>query len=203
LTVEEFRTQYASEEACRKLLYQLRWPNGFCPYCDCQQGYMVAARNVIECQECRSQVSLTSGTAMHASKLPLNFWFFAIFLISSGTPCSARQLSKIFDIHYKSASLMLRKIREAIKSLNVRRFGSHNEKSGSTYGEEPEAIRAYRMSADQTRSFIRNTYRRVRREYEASYAEEHRFYRFMRSDRNEFHFILHDLIGMPPVKAHT
>ena len=37
-----------------------------------------------ECASCRRQTSVTAGTVMHASKLPLTVWFWAAYLMAAG-----------------------------------------------------------------------------------------------------------------------
>ena len=36
-----------------------------------------------ECADCSRQTSVTAGTIMHASKLPLTIWFWAAFLMAT------------------------------------------------------------------------------------------------------------------------
>jgi transposase-like protein len=44
-TLLEFNDRFLTEEACRKYLYQLRWPNGFhCPRCG-HSKYWVTKRH--------------------------------------------------------------------------------------------------------------------------------------------------------------
>ncbi|MCY9656974.1 hypothetical protein P5G65_33220 [Paenibacillus chondroitinus] len=62
------------------------------------------------------QVSLTAGTLMHKSKLPLLLWFQAIqFLIKEGVECTASALSHVLEINYRSAQLLLKKIQFAFE----------------------------------------------------------------------------------------
>lgn len=56
------------------------------------------------------QVSLTAGTIMHKSKLPLLLWFQAIqFLMEEGVEGTASILSHVLEINYRSAQLLLKK----------------------------------------------------------------------------------------------
>ena len=38
---------------------------------------------VYECADCGRQTSVSAGTLMHASKLPLTIWFWAAFLMAT------------------------------------------------------------------------------------------------------------------------
>ncbi len=119
LTIAEFKRRFPDENACRKHLFQCRWPVGYCcPRCEHPHYYYVETRDLYECRKCRMQTSITAGTLMHGSKLPLQFWFLAIFLVSSGQPCSARWLAATLQLNYRSALGMLRKIRHAMRREN-------------------------------------------------------------------------------------
>ncbi len=70
------------EEDCENLLMSMRWSNGFCcPRCDNHEAFNIRTRRLLECKECRMQVSITAGTIMHKSKLSLLLWFRAIELL--------------------------------------------------------------------------------------------------------------------------
>jgi hypothetical protein len=49
-----------------------------------------------ECAGCRKQTSVTAGTILHASKLPLTLWFWAAYLMAThSNGVSTPQLSRI------------------------------------------------------------------------------------------------------------
>ncbi|NQX65052.1 transposase [Paenibacillus alba] len=103
---------FLTEEDCEKYLLSLRWANGFCcPRCDYHEAFHIRSRRLLECKECRMQISLTAGTIMHKSKLSLLLWFRAIqLLVQSDHRYSATSLSQILGINYRSAQLLLKKI---------------------------------------------------------------------------------------------
>ncbi|HQW21403.1 MAG TPA: IS1595 family transposase, partial [Rhodocyclaceae bacterium] len=85
MSLPEFFARYGSEEQCESTLMALRWPEGFrCPRCASSAHYVVGhgARRLFQCRACRHQTSLTAGTLMDSTKLPLRIWFLAIFLVS-------------------------------------------------------------------------------------------------------------------------
>ncbi|MGQ7888520.1 transposase [Paenibacillus sp. WC2504] len=108
---------FRSEEECEEFLLKMRWANGFCcPRCDHNEAFKIRTRKLLECKECRMQVSLTAGTLMHKSKLPLLLWFQAIqFLFKEGVECTASILSHALEINYRSAQLLLKKIQFAFE----------------------------------------------------------------------------------------
>ena len=112
----EFQRLFATDKQCADSLYKLRWPAGFiCPRCGSPTGYTLATRGVTECRN-GHQVSLTSGTGMHRSKLPLTLWFHAAYLVSTLTPgISALQFQKQLGIsRYETAFQLLHKLRSAL-----------------------------------------------------------------------------------------
>lgn len=111
-----FPDSYSSEQECEDFLFKWRWPNGFsCPCCECESYYEISTRKLFECKECGMQVSLTSGTVMHNSKLPLWVWFKAIDLLTSEQMnYSALSLADVLGINYRTARLLLNKIQIAL-----------------------------------------------------------------------------------------
>ena len=85
MPMHEFFSRYGTEPQCAHELAQLRWPYGFrCPRCGTAEHYRInqGARVLSQCRACRHQTSLTAGTMMDSSKLPLRLWFLAIYLVS-------------------------------------------------------------------------------------------------------------------------
>lgn len=110
------RFLHYSEQKCVDLLMQARWPDGFrCPACGSADHYRISGRRLplFACAVCRRQCSLISGTVMERSRVPLQKWFTAIALISS-QPISAAALASQIRVTYKTAWLMLHKLRNAI-----------------------------------------------------------------------------------------
>lgn len=68
----------------------------------------------IECSSCRHQTSVTAGTVLHRSKMPLATWFEAAYHVATYTPgISALQLQKHLGTSYETAFNMLHKLRAA------------------------------------------------------------------------------------------
>ena len=72
----ELLDKYDTEKKRRRLLEQLRWPNGIaCPRCGSVTVNRVESRNALDCYDCRYVFYVTSGTAMHGTHLPMHKWF--------------------------------------------------------------------------------------------------------------------------------
>jgi transposase-like protein len=112
----DFQQRFYNEEACRLYLFKMRWPDGFgCSCCNHNEYYFIKTRKLYECKSCGHQSSLTAGTIMHKSKLSLQKWFWAIFLVvHDKRGRSALSLSGLLKLNYRTAWRLLHKIRYAM-----------------------------------------------------------------------------------------
>ena len=116
LSLLEFQSKFPDEQTCRQHLFQLRWGEGFsCPSCQCTEYYYIERRKLYECHACGHQTSLTAGTIMHKTKLPLLVWFWAIYLVAHDKRGrSALSVALILNLNYRTSWRLLRKIRSAM-----------------------------------------------------------------------------------------
>ena len=108
-----WKQQFNTEQDCLNHLKQLKWPNGFiCPRCAHDKGAELHCRQLTECERCcHKQVSITSGTLFHSSNLPLLKWFWALYFIGSDKgSISALRLSKLIEVNWRTARLILSKV---------------------------------------------------------------------------------------------
>ena len=112
LSEPDFRAAYGNEEQCRALLERLRWPDGFvCPACGHRGAMPLATRPLLQCRICRRQVSLTAGTVLHSTKLPLATWIRALWLIvTAESGISSIELGRRLGVGPTSAWAMRRRI---------------------------------------------------------------------------------------------
>lgn len=105
LNFKEFRRRFQTEETCETYLFRLRWPNGFvCPKCRGQGCYQLHGRREYVCKHCHHQCSVTAGTVLHRTHLPLTVWFWAIYFVAKDKRgISAVQLFRELEISYSSA----------------------------------------------------------------------------------------------------
>jgi transposase-like protein len=97
------------------------WPGGFaCPTCGAPRGVVLNSRpRLFECLDCGRQTSITAGTAMHRSKLPLTVWFWAAHLMAThSNGMSARQLADQLGVTDKTAWLLTQKLRRSMTNPN-------------------------------------------------------------------------------------
>ena len=114
----EFQRQFPDEAACAAYLQASRWPSGFvCPCCGGVKAWALDTKAwTHECAMCGKQTSVTAGTVMHGSKLPLTVWFWAAYLMAThSNGISALQLRDQLGLgSYKSAWLLAAKLRRAM-----------------------------------------------------------------------------------------
>lgn len=118
---------FHNDDAAREALEAVRWPNGpFCPHCgNLDQDKIAKGHGKVHrpglyyCAACNGQFTVTVGTVMERSKIPLSKWLFAMHLMgASKKGMSAHQLHRTLGITYKSAWFMAHRIREAMRELN-------------------------------------------------------------------------------------
>lgn len=114
---------FQDADKAREHLEATRWPNGpICPHCglvdDATALKGKAHRpGLYQCnaKECREQFTVTVGTVFESSKVPLNKWLLATYLMSSSKKgISAHQLHRTLGVTYKTAWFMAHRIREAM-----------------------------------------------------------------------------------------
>ena len=114
----EFQQRFSDEAACVRYLFAARWPEGFvCPGCGNSKAWELQTKPwTWECAGCGKQTSVTAGTVMHHSKLPLTIWFWATYLMAThSNGISALQLQRQLGFgSYKTAWLICAKLRRSM-----------------------------------------------------------------------------------------
>jgi transposase-like protein len=116
-SLHEFRKLFSDEAACRLYLARSRWPEGFqCPRCRQGEALELPTRFLWRCRACKHDTSVTAGTVLHRTRIPLTQWFWAAYLVSTQTPgFSALQLQRQLGLRrYETAWAMLQKLRRAM-----------------------------------------------------------------------------------------
>lgn len=118
MSIPEFLRCFGTEAQCAEAVKAARWPGGFrCPRCDVADHYVVCHgdRKLFQCNGCKHQTSLTSGSLMEHTKLPLTTWFLAIYLLSQAkTGLSALALKRQVGVSYPTAWLLHQRINRAM-----------------------------------------------------------------------------------------
>lgn len=154
-TVLEFENQFATEEACRQYLYNVRWPDGFnCPRCSCRKAW-VTRRGQFHCSYCGFQTTVTTGTIFQGTRVPLRLWFRAIwYVISQKNGISANGLQNILGLkRYETTWILLHKLRTAMVRPGRERLTGLVEADETYIGGKRPGKRG-RGAADKSLVFI-------------------------------------------------
>lgn len=111
-----------TEDQARDYFEKRRWPNGpACVHCGSVNVYRLQGEahraGLLECRDCRKQFSVTVGTVMEDSHLPLSTWAKAFHLVcTSKKGMSALQLQRNLGLgSYRTAWFLAHRIRLAMK----------------------------------------------------------------------------------------
>lgn len=114
---------FTNEEAARKHFEAIRWPEGpVCPRCGVMgQATLVKGKShrpgLYQCNACREPFTVTVGSVMESSHVPLHKWALGFHLMASSKKgISANQLQRNLGLgSYRTAWFMAHRIREAMK----------------------------------------------------------------------------------------
>ena len=114
---------FTNVDKAREYFEALHWPNGpVCPHCKAGGADIVKAKGkshrpgLWHCIPCFRPFSVTVGTVMERSHIPLNKWALAFHLMAASKKgISAHQMHRMLDVTYRSAWFMAHRIREAMR----------------------------------------------------------------------------------------
>lgn len=112
------------EEDCRAALEGIRWSSGpVCPHCTASGtaitliGGASHRPGLYLCSECRRQFTVTVGTPLEGSKLPLAAWVSAAHMLNRlPHVVTAREIEQALGVTYKTAWHMVQKLLGAVES---------------------------------------------------------------------------------------
>ena len=112
---------FQDADKAREHLEAVNWPDGpFCPHCgEARNVHRLQGKStrpgLIQCNSCLKNFTVTVGTVFERSKVPLNKWLLATYLMSSSKKgISAHQIHRMLGVTYKTAWFMCHRIREAM-----------------------------------------------------------------------------------------
>src|ERR1700690_1428560 len=116
---------YHDDDRAREHLEALLWPQGpVCPRCGVMGDRITKLQGkstrpgVYKCKDCRKPFSVTVGTVMERSHIPLHKWVLAAQLMASSKKgFSAHQLHRMLGTNYETAWFLFHRLREAAKDV--------------------------------------------------------------------------------------
>ncbi len=117
---------YGDPAKARAYIETIHWPNGpVCPHCGNVDQKTIAKMQGIKqshrdglyyCNACKEQFTVTVGTVMERSHIPLNKWVLAAHLMAASKKgVSGHQLMRTLGVTYKTAWFLAHRLREAMK----------------------------------------------------------------------------------------
>ena len=112
---------FQDADKAREYLERQVWPTGpVCPHCGSVKApYELNGKSnrpgLYKCADCREPFTVTVGSIFERSKVPLNKWLLAVYLLcSSKKGMSSHQLHRMLGVTYKTDWFMTHRIREAM-----------------------------------------------------------------------------------------
>jgi transposase-like protein len=117
---------FHDDGAAREHLEKVLWPHGpHCPRCGVTGDRITKLQGkstrpgVYKCKDCRKPFSVTVGTVMERSHIPLSKWLLATQLMaSSKKSMSAHQLHRMLGTSYEAAWFLFHRLREAANDID-------------------------------------------------------------------------------------
>mgnify|MGYP001565348240 CR=1 FL=1 len=148
----ELSEKYPDEESAVAYFEAKRWPDGaYCPDCGSTSVYDCKAKRKVrlwKCKDCGEQFTVTSGTVMESTKLPLRKWLFAFHMLGGAKKgLSSRYLARQLGITLKSAWHLSHRIRATMKE-DGQYFQGGTVETDETYigGRRKKVGRGYRKN---------------------------------------------------------
>lgn len=151
ISLAEFFQQFPDDEAAEKWFEERRWPNKVaCPKCGSVDVARVKSRKPMpwRCRDCRGYFSVKYGTVMQSSKLGLQTWLLAVYLMMTNLKgISSMKLHRDLGVTQKTAWYMAHRLRESVRVSDMPLFGASEADETHVGGLEKNKHKDKRMKA--------------------------------------------------------
>lgn len=120
MELKEVYNSFPTKADCIRHLETLRWTNRpVCPYCKSTRHSKLNNQSRYHCNTCNTSYSVTVGTLFENSKIDLQKWFYAIYiLLNSRNKVSSRQLADKLNVTKDTAWFIEQRIRKSIAEFD-------------------------------------------------------------------------------------
>jgi transposase-like protein len=149
---------FHDEDKAREALEAELWPEGpICRHCGNSDPEKIARvegkkrthrPGLYYCNECKGQFTVTVGTVLERSKVPLTKWLMAAHMFNSGkNGVSAHEIHRTLSVSYKTAWFMMHRLREGMNEVNPPVMGGPGkviQADETYYGNTSKRAKGYR-----------------------------------------------------------
>jgi transposase-like protein len=125
---------FHDETKAREWLEARIWKHGrFCPHCGVVDNSTLmhgktTRPGLYQCNACREPFTVTVGTLYERSKIPLNKWLAATYLLMAGKKgISALEIGRLLGISKKSSWFLMHRIRESLPPKTLEPVGGEGK----------------------------------------------------------------------------
>jgi transposase-like protein len=151
---------FHDEDKAREALEAELWPNGpVCRHCGNADASRIAKvegkkhshrPGLYYCNECKCQFTVTVGTVLERSKIPLTKWLMAAHMFNSGkNGVSAHEIHRALGVTYKTAWFMMHRLREAMRELDPSPMRQDRSSARNVVRQFVKAREGYRTTNDR------------------------------------------------------
>ena len=127
ISLIEIVKKFDTEEKAEAWFIEQRWPEGpVCPECGSPNVAPRPSRKPqpFRCRTCRKDFSVTTGTLLHRTHLPLSKWAIAFYLFATNLKgVASMKLHRDLGITQKTAWYMAHRIRQMMENGDAAKFG--------------------------------------------------------------------------------
>ena len=115
LTLAALQRRFNDEAKCLAFLERARWPRGpECPACGVvgHASRITTRPGEFTCLSCKRRFSVTAGTPMHKTHLPICTWIIATYLLATSSKgISSLKLASLLGLQYRTTWHLTHRIR--------------------------------------------------------------------------------------------
>ena len=152
---------FSDEQTCIDTVARMRWPEGpVCPACGHKEHYYLKTQKRWKCKDCNKQFSVKLGSIFEDSPIGLDKWLCALWMIANcKNGVSSYEIHSAIGVTQKSAWFMLHRIRLAMKSGSIEKFGNEGgtvECDETFVGPNPQKMHKSRRKTGSSQDSIRS-----------------------------------------------